>query len=177
MVMVGAVRCADKGRRRKGRRNMSITPKTEHSPILPIGFHPMTLEQLREVCVGRFPDSTTRGRIMDGLASVIDRLQRVGIKAEIWVDGSFLTAKRDPQDSDIVLRIAASVYENGTEEQRRVLDWVGSNLKNDHYCDSYLFYVYPVNDERAALNDYNHALCTPGVYDTKIRKNWVTLSR
>lgn len=136
---------------------MTITTDMEHPPILPLGRHIMTLEQLRAVCVGKFPDSTTRTRIMDGLDQIVNQLQAAGIAAEVWVDGSFLTAKRDPNDSDIVLRIPASGYENGTDEQRRILDWVRSNLKNDHLCDSYIFYVYPSNDERAVLNDYNHA--------------------
>lgn len=136
---------------------MPITTDLEHPPILPIGRHVMVLEQLREMCVDKFPGSTTRTQIMGGLESIVSQLKSVGIIAEVWVDGSFLTAKRDPKDTDIVLRIPASVYDDGTEEQRRALDWVNSNLKNDLLCDSYLFYVYPADDERAVLNDYNHA--------------------
>ncbi len=138
-------------------KGMPITPQTEHPPLLSIGFHLMTIDQLRDLCVSRFPDSATRSKIMDGLEKVIAKLTAAGIQAEIWVNGSFLTAKRDPDDTDIVLRVDASVYDSGTDGQRAVLDWVKSNLKNDHLCDSYVFYVFAPHDQRAVLNDYNHA--------------------
>jgi len=136
---------------------MTITPITEYPPILPIGFHKMSLEKLEELCVQRFSDSMTRQQIMTDLRDIVQRLSDGGITAEIWVNGSFLTRKRDPGDVDIVLRIPIQVYENGTPEQKALLEWVGSNLKLDHHCDSYVFYVYPPEDSRAVCNDYLHA--------------------
>ncbi len=136
---------------------MTITPITEYPPILPIGFHRMSLENLEELCVRRFPDSVTRQRIMAGLMHIFQRLSDGGILADIWVNGSFLTHKRDPGDADIVLRIPIQVYENGTPEQRALLEWAGSNQKRDHHCDSYVFYVFPAGDSRAVSNDYLHA--------------------
>lgn len=135
----------------------TITPKTEYPPILPVGFHLMTIDELRSICVDCFPESTTRKSIMDGLEGIINRLIELNIDVEIWVNGSFLTKKCDPQDSDIVLRIPIEIYENGTDEQKAVLDWIKSNQKKDFHCDSYVFYVFPSNDERAVYNDYNIA--------------------
>jgi hypothetical protein len=106
-----------------------ITPVDEYPPILPIGLHRMTLEELREICVNCFPDSTTRKTIMVGLEEVAQRLASVGIDVEIWVNGSFLTQKRDPRDSDMVVRVPIETYENGTNEQKAVLDWVKSNQR------------------------------------------------
>jgi hypothetical protein len=135
----------------------SISPQAEYPPILPIGFHLLTLEDLRDLCVTCFPNSKTRHDIMAGLEDVIQRLTSAGVAAEIWVNGSFLTQKHDPGDSDLVLRLPIEAYERGSEEQKATLDWVRSNLKQTHLCDSYLFYVFPSGDNRAILNDYNHA--------------------
>ncbi len=136
---------------------MTITPITEYPPILPIGFHRMSLKNLEEQCVKRFPDSMTRQQIMTGLRDIIQRLSDGGIRAEIWVNGSFLTRKRDPRDADIVLRIPIQVYENGNPEQKALLEWVHSNLKLNHHCDSYVFFVFPPEDSRSVCNDYLHA--------------------
>ncbi len=34
---------------------------------------------------------------------IIDRLSQYGIRGDLWVNGSFLTRKIDPSDSDVVL--------------------------------------------------------------------------
>lgn len=136
---------------------MSIRPNIEYRPLLPIGFHQMSLENLEQLCVCRFPDSMTRKTIMQGLQKLLDRLSDGGISAEIWVNGSFLTEKRDPRDVDIVFRLPIHVYEEGTMEQKELLDWVRDNRKSDYHCDSYVFYIFPDGDSRAVLNDYLHA--------------------
>ncbi len=117
--------------------------KPEFPPLLPVGRHLMSLEELRALCVDRFPLSTTRDKITGGLQSVVDRLLISKISGELWVDGSFVTEKTDPVDVDIVLRIPAEAYENGTDKQRKAIDWLNGDLKDSHYCDSYCFMEWP----------------------------------
>ena len=106
----------------------------------------MSIGVLRQQCVDRFPLSKTRSKIMAGLTEVIERLIQYRVVGELWVDGSFLTEKINPGDVDIVLRVQSSVYDNGTREQRRVVDWIGGNLKECDLCDSYVFYEFPKDD-------------------------------
>ena len=94
---------------------------------------------------------------MTGLESVIQRLDAAALPVEVWVNGSFLTAKRDPNDADIVVCVPAGLYERGNQQQRDALDWIKANQKNAHHCDSYVFYVFPDGDDRAVYNDYNYA--------------------
>jgi len=129
----------------------------EHPPLLPVGHHALTLPELRALCVDRFPYSETRSAIMDGLERVIARIEESGIEGDIWVNGSFLTEKSNPNDSDIVLRLEHSVLEAPTEEQGTVLDWLRSDLKTDHLCDSYMFCVYPEDDARAVHGTWMEA--------------------
>ena len=115
----------------------------EFPPLLPTGLHTMTIPALRQMCSGNFPLSATRADTMAGLEQITDRLHNDAIVGEIWVDGSFLTEKIDPADVDIVLRIQADVYDNGTPQQRAAIDWLDSDLKGSHHCDSYFFMEYP----------------------------------
>lgn len=79
------------------------------------------------------------------LEKVIHRLRRSKIKGQLWIDGSFLTEKIDPEDADLVLSIAAGVYDNGTLQQRATIDWLIDNLKDSHGipCDSHVYFRYP----------------------------------
>lgn len=97
-----------------------------------------------DLCVTPFPLSATRGNIMRGLSIVIRRLIAARIVGELWINGSFLTQKIDPRDSDVVLAADSTIVDTGgTILQVKTLDWIDSNLKTKHLCDSYLFFNYP----------------------------------
>ena len=55
---------------------------------------------------------------MDGLEAVIKKLSMAKIECEIWVDGSFLTKKIDPFDSDILVAIQGQFYDSATLPQQ-----------------------------------------------------------
>jgi hypothetical protein len=123
--------------------NGTPSNKPEFPPLLVPGRHNFSLAELRKLCVDLFPLSVTRQMIMIGLENVFKELQKKQIQGELWVDGSFVTQKINPNDVDIVLRVQANFYDNGTQEQRSIVDWLGSNLKDSHYCDSYFFTEWP----------------------------------
>jgi hypothetical protein len=134
-----------------------LTSGIEFEPLLTPGFHIFSLVDLRCLCVDPFPHSGTRPHIMTGLESVVDRVSSAGINTDIWVNGSFLTKKEDPNDSDIVLKVDATLIDNGTDDQKAILEWVRSDLKNDHLCDSYIMPIFPDGDPQQVLNDYHIA--------------------
>ncbi len=79
---------------------------------------------------------------MNGLEAVVDRLIKAGIQGEIWVNGSFVTEKLDPSDVDILLEIKGEFFDNTSREQKEVIEWVHSNLKATHLCDSRIWVAY-----------------------------------
>jgi hypothetical protein len=103
----------------------------------------MSLDQVKDMCVTNFSLSITRARIMIGLEKLIKDLRSGSIVVEIWIDGSFMTEKVDPEDVDIVLPVYHDIYDSGTEHQRQILESIHGNLKVDLHCDSYLFFEYP----------------------------------
>jgi hypothetical protein len=97
---------------------------------------------------------------MDGLSEVIARLRAAGVDSEVWVDGSFMSQKIDPDDADIVVPFPAVTYDSGTLSQRAALEWVNSDLTTAHHCDSYVFAEYPAGHHLHAFGDNRRAYWT-----------------
>lgn len=102
------------------------------------------------MCVNPFPLSNTRQGLMKNLEEVIQTLRDARVVGEIWVDGSFMTQKVDPEDIDILLRIDADTYDNGTPRQQTQIDKVAGGLRDSHNCDSYVHLEWPPGDPQHA---------------------------
>lgn len=132
--------------------------KDEYPPLLPLGFHMMTLGGLQTLCVEQFKRSVTRTMVFDGLTSVIDGLIACGIEMEVWIDGSFLTRKRDPEDSDVVARIAQEAWAAASDDERRVLAaLVRRDLRREFRCDFYSFIEYEKGHKLEAQGEWMRA--------------------
>lgn len=117
--------------------------KQEFPPLLPLGFHPMTIAEMRVALVDAFRGSKRRPLVMEGLEKILQKLSAENIQAEIWVDGSFLTKKIDPDDSDILVVIQGSFYDSATSPQKAVIDWLKTDLKADFNCHAFLHFIRP----------------------------------
>lgn len=67
------------------------------------GLHDISMDTLSEMCVLAFPGNERRKWLYDRLSVYLDQLAKVGVRFEVWVDGSFITSKEIPSDIDIVL--------------------------------------------------------------------------
>lgn len=122
--------------------------KEEYPPLLEIGMHEMSLVELRKLCVEAFPLSHTRENVMSAFEALYNALSGQGIESEVWVDGSFLTKKINPDDSDIVVKLMSSAYDSLTNDQQEVLDRVSKQkFCVQSRCDSYFFIEYPKNHD------------------------------
>jgi hypothetical protein len=123
-----------------------VYEKPEFPSLLPAGLHILSIADLEALCVDRFPLSATRKGIMAGLREVVVRITGAGISCVLWVDGSFLTKKIDPSDVDLVAFVPARFYDEGTEAQQGVIEWLTSkeNLpKKQFRCDTHAEPMYP----------------------------------
>jgi len=131
----------------------------EQQPLLPPGFHELSIERLREICVDApdFRTSRARQNLMKALELVIDRLRAAQIEGEMWIGGSFMTTKAYPGDVDVALRLASAYFDIGTKEQIAALTWF-TGIYATHRIDGYLFFDYSPTDPRQsdALDDYLH---------------------
>lgn len=80
-------------------------------------------------------------------------LTRERIRSEVWVDGSFLTNKIEPDDVDVVVVLRANdvpTTESGWVVLERV---VSKDFSSTVGCDSYLHIDLPETDPRYLENE------------------------
>lgn len=70
--------------------------------VLPDGVHLCTLEEVA-ARFGRFQRSDRRQTLLEKLRRYVDDVRRAGTASALIVDGSFITAKHEPSDIDLIL--------------------------------------------------------------------------
>ena len=78
------------------------------NPLLPPGIHDVDPSELDNHFLSAFESSRTRRDLIDGFHRYIEALMKHAIRFEIWLDGSFVTSKEDPNDIDLVVFAPAS---------------------------------------------------------------------
>ena len=84
---------------------MPIPAFDEHG-LLPIGVHDCTLDELK-ARFGGFQQTDRRPQLCAKLEAFVAEAKAAQIVRHILVDGSFVTAKPDPNDIDLILIVAA----------------------------------------------------------------------
>ena len=137
--------------------NLIPSEKLEHPPLLVPGRHVMSLEQMRSICVEDFPLSNRRSFLWDNFVEVYTVIKANGLNGELWIDGSFLTQKTDPDDIDFTMRVNGHEYDNASEEQLSVYNWLQSDKPHiDFNLHTFLFFEYPNGPEdlkKAGITD------------------------
>lgn len=114
---------------------------TDYEPLLPRGFHVVTLETLRALCVTPF-ESQSRPRLMTALESLHDRIAAVGVPAELWINGSFLVADPEPNDIDAALVLPYYIRSSGSPAVAELLKWLREESRQQG-LDVYLLTSHP----------------------------------
>ena len=85
---------------------------------------------------------------MAHLRALCVRLCSWGAGEELWLNGSFLTEKIDPKDTDVVLVIEEHFQDHATPEQLELLKWWDdSNEPRELFrCDNFSLPKIPVGD-------------------------------
>lgn len=117
---------------------MAGATKEEFPPLLPAGFHQIDPVGRHRLCVDRFPASVTRPRIMKNIEAIVAQINQHGIQGDIWVDGSFLTEKLNPDDADVALVISADVLRTLDASQRGFFNtFKATSLYDAYRIDNY----------------------------------------
>lgn len=93
----------------------------EFEPIYAPGFHDITLDELEEVFVDPFPENERRAYLTQRFRDYLEKFSELGLKAEIWVDGSYSTYKPEPGDMDILIIFDANEVNNLSVDKQPVL--------------------------------------------------------
>ena len=74
-----------------------------HKSILPPGLHDINEAELDNHFLSVFVGSTTRRLLIDNFRMYLSQIRQIAVNFEIWIDGSFVTEKPNPNDIDIVV--------------------------------------------------------------------------
>lgn len=110
----------------------------ESTGLLPPGIHKYDFHEFKTQFVDSFPNSTTREKIFIGFKIFISSICRIVKPSELWVDGSFVTSKVNPNDIDLVLffeKVSNPIWYNGLEPLL--------NISKNYFCDAY---ACPIDD-------------------------------
>jgi hypothetical protein len=101
----------------------------EFPPLLQPGLQKMTIADLKALVLDGFPKSKSRKELWQNFSELVGNIAALGIKCEIWVDGSFLTEKIDPSDVDFVVDVPIDLVQTFNEQQQGLLE----DLKNREF--------------------------------------------
>jgi hypothetical protein len=97
---------------------------------------------------------------MVGLESVLIELSKVGFPGQVWVDGSFVTQKIDPDDVDILIHVDSAVYDANVACKTAV-DWASDEDRYaSHSCDAYKWIEYKRGHPLFSISDGDHRYWT-----------------
>ena len=81
-------------------------PALDQQGLLPAGIHDCTLDEIKKA-FGSFQQSDRRPRLFARLEMFLSEAKGAQLVASVVVDGSFVTAKPEPNDIDLILELAA----------------------------------------------------------------------
>ncbi len=77
-------------------------PEMDEAGFLPEGIHEATMEEVRER-FGRFQRTDRRPTLFAKLSTFLAEVRATGLVEAVILDGSFVTAKDEPSDIDLIL--------------------------------------------------------------------------
>lgn len=124
---------------------MGKKDKTPFPPLLPEpGLHRMQITGIHRLLgSSAFPLSRTRDTLLNGLHSLIRSLESLEIEAALWLDGSFLETKIDPDDVDVILRLSSLDCSRFSNDQ---FDFLSMLLDEDKSKSRFHCHVFHVID-------------------------------
>lgn len=114
---------------------------------LPPGCYEITFDDAKSFFVDAFPDSETRLNNWNSFYAYIQEIISIGLdEFKLWVDGSFVTKKLNPNDIDCVIYIKESLLNSLSPEAQENLvkylipkNQIMHEFNKNLYCtDSYL---------------------------------------
>lgn len=148
----------------------SKKPKPEFPPLLPAGFHTLSEADLFALTVTNFKTSTRRQPLWDSLMLFCDDLRHAGlIPCKLWLNGSYLTQKIEPDDIDLIVEADWAIVDNSMAAGSGMADDISNDVwHHEPRClHTFLLPIFPIIHSfypayvialRRWQNDWGHAL-------------------
>lgn len=111
---------------------------------LPYGMYNMTFDEFKRLFCENTPK---RKEIFKEYEKFLAELKNTGYFIDHWIDGSFATAKENPEDIDTLTEFDGKKVDENDGKQR--IDYLIHNSKatTNGFCHSWRVYRYPPSDE------------------------------
>lgn len=120
---------------------MSTMIFDEHGCLTPYDLIPSDLDTIEAIFVKLHPNSRTRSNVFAAFVSYLTELKSVlNTPLEIWVNGSFTTQKRDPNDVDFVIFVDKQV---ATAHQSSIFQFRQQRYAKKSRTDGYFVETVP----------------------------------
>lgn len=137
--------------------------KIEYPSILPSGFTIMRLNEFENWVESSFGGSEYKQSLLNNFKEVIRKIQSFGFSFEIWIGGSYLTEKPEPEDIDMLIVISRRLVNKLSQDKQdefynKYFSIEGkSNIKHLYKCD--INFMYKEDEKRRIfwLEFYGHS--------------------
>lgn len=102
----------------------------------------MSVDELHTLIVDNFPLSQSRPELWNSLLWLVDRLKSLQIKCKLWLDGSLLTEKVEPDDVDLVVDVPFDALNAATPQQQAFLTELSAHAFRDAPKKLHTFLIY-----------------------------------
>ncbi len=134
-----------------------MIPAFNEHGVLPGGRYQATPDEIEQRFVLTFPTSLTRKSIFDGWRRRREQLLDLIQVEQEWIDGSFVTSKRDAGDLDVAVFIDGQTFDNlpVSDRQKVLALTAGPGPLLQFGCHSFFIAVWPHTHARHA--EYLHS--------------------
>jgi len=127
--------------------------KQAFQPLLPPGRHVLSITELNSLTVLDFPKSVRRRMLFAELQKLVNFLGLANVVGEIWIDGSFLTEKLEPDDIDLSFAAWAHAFELlAPDSQTSIIQCLNGGKAFSPWLDTYLCFRFLPEDPRRAAD-------------------------
>ncbi len=121
--------------------------KADYDSIIEPGIQDINIDQLEEIFVKPFNQPERRKYLVEHLQALLKQFEEIGVRFEIWIDGSFTTHKVSPNDIDIVcFAEPAQLIHLSTNKVTKLKFLLDNRLTKQLYtCD---IYFVPSDDQQ-----------------------------
>lgn len=124
--------------------------------VLPPKAYPADLAELEERFVLQFPNSTRRRRIFSGFEQWVQDVSLFEVSLTVWVDGSFVEGKEDPDDLDLWSFSSGEEFLSLSNLQRTRFESLingREKTKPAYSCHTLCFLLWPPGHPSEPLNE------------------------
>lgn len=111
----------------------------EFKPLFNAGIHDISKDVLTTHFLDPFVNQDKRKQLIERFILLLEKVESIGIKFEVWIDGSFVTEKIEPNDIDVAFFFDPIQMNALSEEKKLILLEISNNAlsKVRYNCDVY----------------------------------------